>query len=103
MKNVIAILLIVLLTVPAYAGINKQLTEVAAINILKNSKNSAGSVSKSMVALRQSIEDKLANQLSNLDAGDQTKLTALITEIQDIINAADDLVTKINTHYPEVN
>ena len=62
----------------------------------------AENISTSIVSLRQSIEDKLSGELANLEASDQTKLTALIKELQDIIDAADDLITKIETHYPEV-
>jgi ribosome recycling factor len=103
MKKLISILLIMFLVVPAWATINENLTETKAIELLRSVKGRAESVSSNLTSMRQKIEDMLANELSNLNAADQTKLNAIPTELQDIIDAADDLVTKIETHYPEVD
>ena len=102
MKKIVLILLITLLIgIPALAAINKSSTEVQAINILSALLNKLDNDSVSYVSIRQKIEDKLANFAVNLDVVDQTKLNQLSAEIQDIVDAIDDLRTKIITVYPE--
>ena len=102
MKRFTALILSLFLASTAYAGINQQLTQVKSIETLRRVKSTCSSISSNLVSMRQSIEDKLANETANLDATDQTKMNALVTELQEIIDEADDLVTKIDTHYPEL-
>ena len=102
MRKLGTIILVLAVASTCFAAINKLTTETQAIQILSSLKSKLESDSVRYVAIRQKIEDKLANALANLDAVDQTKLGALPAEIQDIVNAIDDLITKIETHYPEV-
>ncbi len=85
-----------------FAGINEQLMQNSAINLLEQSKKIATTTSEDLVLLRQSIEDQLASKLTTLDSTDKSNLNVLAAELQKIIDAANSLVNKIETHYPEV-
>jgi len=102
MKKFIGIILVLMIAVSAYASIEKLAVETQATNLLSSIKARLDSDSVKYVKIRQQIEDKISNYTAQLETADKTKLGALPKEIQDIINAIDDLRTKIETNYPTV-
>ena len=101
-KLLIALLLVAVMITPAFAAIEKTAVEAQTMQLLSSVKGKLVRDSAQYTKNKQKIEDILADYLSNLDGVDQTKLAALPAEIQDIITAMNDLISKISTHYPSV-
>ena len=103
MKKIILLTLVLIMSVSVVsAGIISWTVEKQLAETLSDLKGDLTSDSIKYIAIRQSVEDMLASQGSNITSEDETKLNALVIEIQDVVNATDDLTTKLTLHFPTI-
>ena len=103
MKRVLSMVVgILLISNVSFAAVGGYAAEGKIAKKLSSIKVQSARDSLAYIVFRQYLEDKLTNFSGNLEAGDVTKINAVIVEIQEIITELDDLVTKLGVHFPTV-
>ena len=102
MKKLGLIVLALMVASVCFADMGKVSVENRMAERIAQLKSRTASDSARYVKIRQKLQDILTNQAANLDSADETAITAMVSEIQDIETALDDLNTKLDNNFPEI-
>jgi len=102
MKKALILIVALMIATPAGATLKKSMVEANTKDKIINLRRYLASDTVKYANVKAKIEDVVATHSGTLDASDITKLNQLISEVNDVMVAVDDLITKYDTAFPNM-
>lgn len=99
MKKIIVALMIVCVASLAHAGMEQTKIRNQMANALLSTKSKASTT----VGYFINVRDKAQTIISHLEASDQAKIPGLKTAVNSAISALNDLISHIDTEFPNLD